>query len=49
MDCVKEVINNELRQLYHIDYDVPVMVNCPCLKCDNVDFSDSEIVSMEDL
>ena len=44
--CIKEKILEEVKTLFHVQY-VPVMINCPCPKCNNVDLS-GPIVSLED-
>jgi hypothetical protein len=48
MTCIKEVIANEVRVLFDADHDVPVMINCPCPKCNNVDL-DGPVIALEDV
>lgn len=46
--CIKKVIAKEVRELFVIDYDVPVMVNCPCPDCNNVELS-GPVVTLEEI
>ena len=48
MDCIKEVVAKEVKELFETDVVVPVMVNCPCPKCNNVDL-EGPVVSLEDV
>lgn len=48
MSCIKEVIAKEIREFFFIDYDIPVMLNCPCPKCNNVEL-DGPVISLEDV
>lgn len=48
MDCIKEVIANEVKELFYTDVTVPVMLNCPCPKCNNIDL-EGPIVTLEEV
>lgn len=48
MTCIKEVVAKEVKELFGINVTVPVMVNCPCPKCNNVDL-EGPVIKLEDV